>query len=286
MDNSEKEKNNKRKKERKILIIVLFVILGCCFVVKSIINFSKKDVDTYLKFKYHKNFEMIDSDNRQYVIPGLSCDGSYCIPDREVEGKYEYIYTMYSKKDNIEFKVYLVDDNGKKEYKDSYKFMKNVDSIINKTEKNFKKITDYELNLELDKPTSYKLNYRLHGNVLIDENGIDVIDKEYINTIKDLNRIIKNKLDKEVAKYKKQVNFDYDIDITFNDEVTISLSDNYDDTTIRLFLKAKYSKTLIELDELKEYTSLKDYIKESDYEYPPKDLYERYEENSSINKND
>ena len=38
------------------------------------------------------------------------------------------------------FKVYLVDDNGKKEYKDSYKFMKNVDSIINKTEKNFKKI--------------------------------------------------------------------------------------------------------------------------------------------------
>ena len=87
--------------------------------------------------------------------------------------------------------------------------MKNVDSIINKTEKNFKKITDYELNLELDKPTSYKLNYRLHGNVLIDENGIDVIDKEYINTIKDLNRIIKNKLDKEVAKYKKQVNFDY-----------------------------------------------------------------------------
>lgn len=286
MDNLEQEKLNKRKRERKILIIVLIALLGCCFVIKAIINFSKKDVDTYLKFKYHKNFEMLDSDNRQYVIPGLSCDGSYCIPDREVEGKYEYVYTMYSKRDDVEFKVYMVDDNGKKEYKDSYKFMRNIDSIIEKTEKNFKDITGYKLNLELDKPTSYKLNYRLYGTVLIDKNGVDTIDKEYINTIKDLDRIIKNKLDKEATKYAGQVNFDYDINIIFNDEVTISLSENYDNTTIRLFLKNKYSKTVIELDELKEYTSLKDYIDKSGYEYPPKNSYERYEESSLINEYD
>lgn len=286
MDNLEQEKLNKRKRERKILIIVLIALLGACFIIKAIINFSKKDVDTYLKFKYHKSFEMLDSDNRQYVIPGLSCDGSYCIPDREIEGKYEYVYTMYSKRDDIEFKVYMVDDNGKKEYKDSYKFMRNINSIIEKTEKNFKDITGYKLNLELDKPTSYKLNYRLYGTVSIKENGVDIIDKEYINTIKNLDRVIKDKLDKEATKYAGQVNFDYDIDINFNDKVTISLSENYDDTTIRLFLKNKYSKTVIELDELKEYTSLKDYIDKSGYEYPPKDSYEKYKENSLINEYD
>lgn len=206
--NEEKEnisiENKKNTKSKIILLVTMIVILLVSFIIYGIIVNNKSisnesELLSHLKNKYHKNFEIIELvASKQYETPSIGCDGSTFIPSKKVKGKYQYYYDVLSISDNIKFNVYLIDDNGKRSFEDSYDICKHFENtaeelqtyvISNIGNTNSKKESFSEID-------DYSLYYSCNVKVYLDEKFEDIIDTEFIkklNLIYDYEGNINNK---------------------------------------------------------------------------------------------
>lgn len=221
--NNEKENINieyKRNiKSKSILLLIMIVILVISFIIYGI-NVINKSISnesallSYLKKKYHNNFKIIELvASKQYVEPAVDCDGSAIIPEKEIKGKYKYYYEVLSISDNIKFNVYLINDNGRKTFKDSYDMCKDFENISGDIQ-NYA-ITNIENTIikteSFYENTDYTLFYDYYIKVYLDGKFEDIIDNEFterLYLIRDYNDNIEDEFH---AKY--DMFFDKDINI-------------------------------------------------------------------------
>lgn len=203
--------NNKKISNLKIILLaillIILLIIFNIYVIKRTNNTSNEsEVLSYLEKKYQQNFELIELvDNKQYESPKLDIDGSTFIPSKKIAGKYEFYYDVLSISDNVKFNVYLLNDNGKREFQDSYDICKHFENTTQKLQDyvisnigntNSKKESIYNI-------VDYSLYYSCKVMVYLDEKFEDTIDTEFI---KKLNLI-----------YNYQVDINYNFGLNYND---------------------------------------------------------------------
>ena len=200
MDNkdvyNEKENNTTKLKKMFIILIILiiFFLLYGITTNTSADSSLEEQISSYLKEKYpDSDFEIEQFTSMQAINSGIGCDGSYLIEPKNIDGMYLYYYDMFSKLDDVKFNIYLVDDNGKVEIKDSYDTCRKIKECA-------EKIQDYII-LEIGDENSKKsssyfqttnLHYYCGINVYIEENFKDILSEDFINKLHSINTYTNN----------------------------------------------------------------------------------------------
>lgn len=129
------EKSEKILNKKTIIAIIATILVFLLLIFIILPNFyqdtsseREKAILSYLQDKYNSNFEILGLESQKQYEENFNIDASEFT--KKVWGKYEYYYNVLSTTDNVEFIVYLLDDNGKFSCNDSYKINKKYDTTI------------------------------------------------------------------------------------------------------------------------------------------------------------
>ena len=176
-------KENKTKKRVVLIILLVLAIMFILYGIKLGKNPETKVLE-YLEEKYPQtDFEISELIySGQYEEPALMCDGSMIVPPRKVKGKYEYYYEVLSKKDNVKFILYYLDDKDEDSFTETYQIYKNIDDTIEKTANKIVEKLGAE-NSRVEKEFKRAEKYLMHDcniDIYIDKNLDEEINQEYI----------------------------------------------------------------------------------------------------------
>lgn len=168
-----KEKISKVKIIAGVIIVILLITFVICCCIYPFLNESSKAI-VYLNLKYpFKWFEIEQMSGINYFKEApITCDGSIFVPSRDDKNRYEALYKVTSKSDNITFDVYCLRDNWKRTFYDSYDAFKELNELFEDIEKYIIEKTGYEhintiyQSAYLDK---FKLKYETSLYIYVDE---------------------------------------------------------------------------------------------------------------------
>lgn len=224
------ETENKKQETKKVKSIILMIVLIIFFLSSAIFinedGLNKLLAKQYLEETYNSKFKILEfQTKKQYVEPGVSCDGSTFIPPKEVKGKYYYYYYALSKEDNIVFTVRcLFDENY---FTDSYEDTKKViDELSNN-------IIDTIGNTEFKREFEFvrredSLIYDCNIDIFLNKNLTKEIDEKYKRRLEEILKQQNEIIDKAYVSYDNgtDAKIFFNVNIYYQGNERISLSDD------------------------------------------------------------